>query len=41
MYFGNGTFSREVNGLRNLNSAVDWFIAVREQSIVAGQTAIV
>ena len=41
MYFRNATFSREVDGLRNLNSAIDWFGSVRQQAMETGKTAIV
>jgi hypothetical protein len=40
-YFRNGTFAREMDGLRNLNDGVDWFTEVRGQALQNGKEAIV
>jgi hypothetical protein len=40
-YFRNGTFTRELDGLRNLNDGVDWFTEVRGQALQNGKEAIV
>ncbi len=41
VYYRNATFSRESDGLRNLNGGVDWFAAIREQALEMGHIAIV
>ena len=41
LYFRNATFSREDDGLRNLNGGIDWFTSVKQQATENGQIAVV
>ena len=40
-YYQNGTFSREVDGMGNLMTGVDWFQSVKNQALNYGERAIV
>lgn len=40
-YFRNATFSRETEGLQNLNAGVEWFKTTHSTATINGQNAVV
>jgi len=41
VFYSNAAFTRENEGLLNLNGGVDWFVDVKNQALLNGTTAIV